>query len=160
MSKQKSNSEDSTIILNRSARHEYTIEDKFEAGLVLLGWEVKSMRARKANLNDSYVIIKQGEAWLLGLHLTPLATTASYIKTDPTRTRKLLLHDREIKILIGKVKQKGYTIVPLRLYWKKGRAKLAIALAKGKQTHDKRASARDHDWARQKERLLKNKRLG
>lgn len=147
----------STIALNKKARHDYFIEDQFEAGLVLEGWEVKSLREGKAQLSESYILIKDGEAWLLGAHITPLATASTHIRPDPTRTRKLLLHRRELDKLIGAVERKGYTLVPLALYWKRGRAKLDVALARGKQRHDKRATEKARDWQREKSRLLRNR---
>lgn len=146
----------STIVTNKKARHDYFIEDKFEAGLVLEGWEVKSLRAGKVQLVDSYVIVKNNEAWLLGSLITPLPTASTHIKPDPQRTRKLLMHRHELDKLIGAVERKGYTLVALSLYWKKGRVKLEIGLAKGKQTHDKRAASKDRDWQREKQRILKH----
>lgn len=146
---------DNTIALNKKARFEFYIEDTFEAGLVLEGWEVKSLRAGKAQISDSHVIIKHGEAFLLGAQIQAQETAAAHIPTDPVRTRKLLLHKRELDKLIGSVERKGYTIVPLSLYWKKNLAKLKIALAKGKKTHDKRATTKDRDWSRDKARILK-----
>ncbi len=144
-----------TIALNKKARHEFSIEDRLEAGLTLEGWEVKSLRAGKVQLVDSYVIIKNGEAWLLGCLITPLLTASTHISPDATRTRKLLLHRFELNKLIGAVERKGYTIVPLAMYWKHGRAKLEIGLAKGKKEHDKRATEKDRDWAREKQRILR-----
>lgn len=146
------------IALNKRARHEYFIEENHEAGLALQGWEVKSLRAGKAQITEGYVLVKNGEAWLIGAHISPLATTSTHVVADPTRTRKLLLHRRELDRLVGAVERKGHTIVPLKLYWKDGRAKLEIGLAKGKQAHDKRASAKDRDWQREKSRLLKARR--
>jgi len=146
----------STIALNKRARFDYFIEDRFEAGLVLEGWEVKSLRASKAQITESYVVIKNTEAWLLGAHVAPLNTASTHIHPDPTRTRKLLLNRTELDHLIGAVERKGYTLIPLALYWKKGRAKLEIGLAKGKKAHDKRASEKDRDWQRQKDRLLRH----
>jgi SsrA-binding protein len=142
----------STIALNKKARHDYFIEERFEAGLALQGWEVKSLREGQAQLNESYVLLKDGEAWLFGAHITPLTSASTHIQADPTRSRKLLLHRRELDKLIGAVERKGYTLVPMALYWKKGRAKAEIALARGKQSHDKRATEKDRDWKRQKER--------
>jgi SsrA-binding protein len=147
----------STIALNKKARHDYFIEERFEAGLALQGWEVKSLREGQAQLNESYVLLKDGEAWLFGAHITPLTSASTHIQADPTRSRKLLLHRRELDKLIGAVERKGYTLVPMALYWKKGRAKAEIALARGKQSHDKRATEKDRDWKRQKERLLRNR---
>ncbi len=145
------------IALNRRARHDYFIEDRLEAGLSLRGWEVKSLRASKAQITESYVVIKNGEAWLLGAHVAPLNTASTHIHADPTRTRKLLLNRAELDRFIGAVERKGYTIVPLALYWKKGRAKLEIGLAKGKKLHDKRATEKERDWQRQKERVLRHR---
>jgi len=146
----------STIALNKRARHEYFIEERFEAGLALEGWEVKSLRASKAQITESYVVIKNTEAWLLGAHIMPLVTASTHIHPDPTRTRKLLLNRAELDRLIGAVERRGYTLIPLALYWKKGRAKLEIGLAKGKKAHDKRAVEKERDWRRQKERLLRH----
>lgn len=145
----------STIALNRKAKHDYFIEERIEAGLVLQGWEVKALRAGKGRITEAYVIIKDAEAWLLGAHIQPLPSASSHVHTDPTRTRKLLLHEREISTLIGATEQKGFTVVPLAMYWKRGNAKLEIALAKGKAKHDKRQDKKDKDWQRQKERLLR-----
>ena len=146
----------SSIALNKRARFDYFIEERFEAGLVLQGWEVKSLRASKAQITESYVVIKNAEAWLLGAHVAPLNTVSTHIHPDPTRTRKLLLNRSELHRLIGAVERKGYTLVPLALYWKKGRAKLEIGLAKGKKAHDKRATEKDRDWQRQKDRLVRH----
>jgi SsrA-binding protein len=148
----------STIVLNKKARHDYQLGERFEAGLALEGWEVKSLRAGRVQLRDSYVILKDGEAWLLGAVITPLPTASTHIQPDPTRTRKLLLHRDELNKLIGAVERKGYALVPTAMYWKKGRAKLEIALAKGKQAHDKRATAKDRDWQRDKQRIMKGTR--
>ncbi|HET6725165.1 MAG TPA: SsrA-binding protein SmpB [Gammaproteobacteria bacterium] len=145
----------STIALNKKARHEYFIEERTEAGLALEGWEVKSLRAAKAQLTEAYVLVKEGEAWLFGAHITPLPTASTHIRPDPSRTRKLLLHRHELDRLIGAVERKGYTLVPLALYWKGGRAKLEVGLAKGKKQHDKRATEKARDWERQKARILK-----
>ena len=144
-----------SIVQNKKAFHDYFIEERFEAGLVLEGWEVKSLRAGSAQLAEGYVTLKNGEAFLIGAHFTPLKTTASHIKTDPTRSRKLLLHRREIDRLVGAVDRKGYALVPLDLHWEKGRAKLSVGLARGKKQHDKRAATKDRDWQRQKARILK-----
>jgi SsrA-binding protein len=149
-------SSDNTIALNRKARHDYLLEDQFEAGLALQGWEVKSLRDKRAQIGDSHVIMRKGEAWLLNAVITPLPSASTHVIADPGRTRKLLLNRRELNQLMGHVEQKGYTIVPLELYWKQGKAKIRIALAKGKKLHDKRASEKDRDWARQKERLFKH----
>lgn len=150
--KQKS---DNTIAVNRKAHHEYTIEERFEAGMVLQGWEVKSLRAGKVQLDQAYVILKGSECWLLGSQITPLQTASTHITAEPTRTRKLLLHRRELAKLIGNVERKGYTLVPLNLYWKGKHIKLSIGLAKGKKLHDKRATDKDRDWERQKQRISK-----
>jgi SsrA-binding protein len=130
----------STIALNKKARHDYFIEDRIEAGIALQGWEVKSLRAGRAQLTESYILLRNNEAWLFGMHISPLLSASTHVTPDATRTRKLLLHRREIDKLTGAVERKGYTLVPLALYWKRGRAKLEIALARGKQTHDKRAA--------------------
>lgn len=146
----------STIAVNKRARHDYFIEDTFEAGLALEGWEVKSLRAGRAQLTESYVHVREGEAWLLGAHVTPLNTASTHIHPDPTRTRKLLLHRHELDRLVGAVERKGYTLVPLNLHWSRGRAKLEVGLAKGKKQHDKRATTKERDWQRQKARILKS----
>ncbi len=156
MKKNKSSPTDNTIALNKKARHDYFIEETYEAGIALEGWEVKSLRAKNIQLKESYILLKSGEAWLLGTHISPLPTASTHIKPDPTRTRKLLLHRNEIDRLVGAVERKGYTIVPLKLYWKKGRAKVELGVAKGKQQHDKRSTEKDRDWQRQKSRLMKN----
>lgn len=155
--KKKPQNNNNTIAQNRKARHEFFIEDKFEAGLVLEGWEVKSLREGKVQLSDSYVLIRNGEAWLANALITALKTASTHIVPRPQRDRKLLLNHSELNKLIGAVERKGYTLIPLSMYWKRGRAKLEIALAKGKQTHDKRATLKDRDWQRDKERLFKNK---
>jgi len=152
-SKQSSNS---TIARNRKALHDYFIEERLEAGVVLQGWEVKSLRAGKAQLVDSYVLLKEGEAWLLGALITPLPTASTHIHPDPTRTRKLLLQRRDLDRLIGAVERKGYTLIVTSLYWKRGLAKAEVSLAKGKHNFDKRATERDRDWKREQERLLKS----
>lgn len=146
----------SPVAVNKKARHDYFVEETFEAGLALEGWEVKSLRAGRAQLTEAYVHLRDGEAWLLGAHITPLPTASTHIDPDPTRTRKLLLHRRELDRLIGAVERKGYTLVPLDLHWSRGRAKLSIGLAKGKKQHDKRATEKDRDWQRQKARILKS----
>ncbi|MDP6615730.1 MAG: SsrA-binding protein SmpB, partial [Gammaproteobacteria bacterium] len=152
----KSKSSDATIADNRKARHDYHIEEHLEAGLSLEGWEVKSMRAGKANLAEAYAILKNGEAFLIGCHISPLPTASTHVSPDPTRTRKLLLNRFELDRLTGAIDRKGYTLVPLSLYWNKGRAKLRLGLAKGKKQHDKRADAKDRDWKRQQARILKS----
>jgi SsrA-binding protein len=146
----------STIALNKKARHNYILGDRLEAGLALEGWEVKSLRAGKVQMVDSYVLLKDNEAWLFGCLITPLPTASTHIRPDPIRTRKLLLHRDEIDKMVGAVERKGYSLIPTALYWKKGRAKLEIALAKGKKEHDKRAAVKDRDWKRDKQRILKH----
>jgi len=148
----------STIALNKKAKHDYAIEDRFEAGLVLEGWEVKSLRAGRIQLRDSYVLLKDGEAWLFGALITPLPTASTHIQPDPQRTRKVLLHREQISRLIGAVERKGYTAIATAMYWKKGRAKLEISLAKGKKEHDKRADIKEREWQREQGRLLKHAR--
>lgn len=143
------------IAKNRKAWHDYFIEQKFEAGMVLEGWEVKSLRAGRAQLKESYVIVNGDEIFLVGAHFSPLISASTHIKPDPTRTRKLLLHRDEIKKLIGSVERKGYTLIPLELYWKRGRAKLQIGLAKGKQLHDKRESIKKRETERETARALR-----
>lgn len=145
----------STIALNRQATHEYFIEERYEAGLALMGWEVKSLRAGRAQLKESYVILKNAEAYLLGAHFSALATASTHVDPQPTRSRKLLLHRHELSKLIGLVERRGYTLIPLALYWKRGRAKLEIGLARGKKQHDKRATEKDRDWQREKERVMR-----
>lgn len=154
-SKTTQNKGQGTIALNRKVRYEYTIEERIEAGISLLGWEVKSIREGKVQIADSYVLLKKGEAWLLGAVIQPLATVSTHIVADASRTRKLLLNKRELKVLIGHVERKGYAIVPTSMYWKKNKVKLEIALCKGKKAHDKRASTRERDWNREKQRILK-----
>ncbi|KTD34591.1 SsrA-binding protein SmpB [Legionella israelensis] len=150
--------QNATIAINKKARFDYFLEDEFEAGLVLEGWEVKSLRAGKVNLSDAHVIIKHGEAFLLGAQIQPLATASTHITPDVTRTRKLLLNRKELNQLIGSAERQGYTIVPLSLYWKKNKVKIKIALAKGKKTHDKRDSIKERDWQRDHARLMKKYR--
>ena len=144
-----------TIALNKKATHDFFIEERYEAGIALQGWEVKSLREGRAQIKESYITIKEGEAFLFGAHIVPLSTASTHIHPDPTRTRKLLLHRSELNKLIGLVERKGYTLVPTAMYWKKGIAKLEIGLARGKKQHDKRASEKDRDWKREKERLFK-----
>jgi len=144
-----------TVAVNKKARFEYFIEERLEAGLALEGWEVKALRAGKAQLTESYVLLKEGQAWLFGCHITPLPTASTHVHPDPTRTRKLLMHRREIDRLVGAVERRGYTLVPLKMYWNRGRAKLEVGLAKGKKQHDKRATEKDRDWQRQKSRIMK-----
>lgn len=144
-----------TIVVNRKARFEYFIEDEYEAGLVLQGWEIKSLRAGKVNLSDAHVIVKYGEAFLLGAQINPLSTAAVHLHPDPLRTRKLLLNRRELNILIGSVERQGYTLIPISLYWKRNNVKMRVALAKGKKSHDKRETVKDRDWARTHSRIMK-----
>lgn len=151
----KSSSPNTTISVNKRAYHDYFIEDRLEAGLALLGWEVKSIRAGKVQLSESYIIVKNGEAWLFNAHITPLKTASTHIHPEPTGLRKLLLHKSQLNKLIGNVERKGYTIVPLSLYWSKNRVKLEIGLAKGKKDFDKRTAQKEKDWQREKARLLK-----
>jgi SsrA-binding protein len=141
---------------NKKARFDYTIEETIEAGLALQGWEVKSLREGRAQITESYVHLRDGEAWLLGAQITPLGTASKHIHPDPTRTRKLLMHRNELDRLIGAVERKGYTLVPLNLHWRKGRVKLDVGLAKGKKSHDKRSAIKDRDWKRQQARILKS----
>ena len=143
------------IAENRRARYDYFIEERLEAGLVLQGWEVKSMRAGKAQVAEAYVYLKEGEAFLFGANITPLKTASTHVVPDPIRTRKLLLNKSELSRLVGSVERKGYTLVPLDLHWKEGRAKLEIGLAKGKKQHDKRATEKDRDWQRDKARVMR-----
>ena len=157
MSTKKKGDTSNSIALNKRARHDYTIEDQYEAGLVLEGWEVKSLRDGRVQLAESYVLIKNGEAWLFGAHISALPTASSHVHPDATRSRKLLLKREELNKLIGAVERKGYTLVPLKLYWKHGRAKIEIGLAKGKKSHDKRATEKDRDWQREKERIMKKR---
>ncbi|HEC16849.1 MAG TPA: SsrA-binding protein SmpB [Sedimenticola sp.] len=155
-SKKQGGSGDSTIALNKKARHDYFIEERYEAGIALEGWEVKSLREGRVQLKESYVVIKDAEAFLLGAHISPLATASTHIHPNPTRTRKLLMHRRELNKLIGLVERKGFTLVPTAMYWKRGRAKLEIGLAKGKKQHDKRTTEKERDWKRDKQRILKH----
>lgn len=143
------------IAENRKARFDYFIEDRYEAGLSLQGWEVKAMRAGRAQLKEAYVYLRGGEAFLIGAHISPLASASTHVTPDPVRTRKLLLNRSELNHLVGAVERRGYTMVPLELYWKNGRAKLQVGLAKGKKQHDKRATQKDRDWQRNKARLLR-----
>ena len=144
------------IAVNRKARFDYFIEERLEAGLSLMGWEVKSMRAGKAQIAEAYVYVKDGEAFLYGAHISALNSASTHVDTDPTRTRKLLLNRRQLDHLVGAVERKSYTLVPLELYWKAGRAKLEIGLAKGKKQHDKRNTEKDRDWQRDKSRIMKS----
>ena len=146
----------STIVLNKNVRHEVFVEEKFEAGIALEGWEVKALREGRVNIKDSYVHLKNGEAWLLACTINPLSTASTHINPEPMRSRKLLLHRGELDKLTGLVERKGYTLVATAMYWKKGRAKVEIGVAKGKKLHDKRATEKDRDWKRQQERILKH----
>jgi SsrA-binding protein len=151
----KQQSGESSIAQNKKARFDYFIEDRVEGGLALQGWEVKSMRAGKAQLTDSYVILREGEAWLLNSHVTPLNTVSTHYVAEPKRVRKVLLNRREIDRLTGLVERKGYTLIALELYWSKNHVKVAVGLAKGKKQHDKRATEKDRDWQRDKAQALK-----
>lgn len=153
----KAEQQQNSIAQNRKARFDYFIEEKLEAGVVLDGWEVKSIRAGKAQVTDSFVILREGEAWLLGSHITPLNTVSTHVVADPKRIRKLLMNRREIDRLTGLVERKGYTLVALELYWSKNRVKLAVGLAKGKKQHDKRDNEKDRDWQRDKARVMKGR---
>ena len=155
MAKKEEKSKSNTIAQNKKARFDYFIEERFEAGLALQGWEVKSLRAGKAQLVDSFVMVRDGEAWLHGTHVTPLNSASTHVTAEPTRIRKLLMNRREIDRLTDLVERKGYTLVALELYWSKGRAKLAVGLAKGKKQHDKRATEKDRDWERDRSRVLR-----
>jgi SsrA-binding protein len=146
-----------SIVENKKAYHDYFVEEKFEAGIALQGWEVKAIRAGRAQLKEAYVVVKDGEIVLLGAHLTPLPTASTHIRPDPTRTRKLLLHRPEINRLIGKVERAGYTLTPLDLHYSKGRVKLEIGLARGKKQYDKRATIKEREWKREQQRLLRNR---
>ena len=152
----KSKVPDNIIVQNKKARHDYFIEDTFEAGVALQGWEVKSLRAKKTQLTDTYVLIKDGEAFLLGCHVTPLESASTHVVTDPTRTKKLLLHRKELARLFSATQQKGYTCVCTKLYWKNHLVKAQIALAKGKQAHDKRATLKEREWNIDKQRLVRH----
>lgn len=146
-----------SIVQNKKASHDYFIEERFEAGMALEGWEVKSIRAGRVQLKEAYVIVKGAEIFLIGCHITALSAASTHIHADPTRTRKLLLHAEEIRKLIGKVERAGYTLVPLDLHYTRGRIKLEIGLAKGKKQHDKRQAEKDKDWKREQQRLLRRK---
>lgn len=148
------------IAQNKKARFDFHIEDEFEAGIELQGWEAKALRAGRVNIKESHVIIHHGEAWLVGARITPLPEVSTHINPDPTRTRRLLLHRHQLRTLVGQTQQKGYTIVPLDMHWTRGRAKLQIALAKGKKKVDKRHDIKEKDWQRQKQRLMKEKNQG
>lgn len=146
-----------SIIDNRKAFHDYFIEEKIEAGLVLEGWEVKAIRAGRVNIKQSHILLRNGEIFIIGMHLTPLQSASTHVSPDPTRTRKLLLHTQQIDRLIGQVERAGYTLVPLDLHYTKGRVKVTVGLAKGKKQHDKREVAKQRDWERDKARLMRQK---
>ncbi len=155
--KKPSKTPDNTIARNKSARFEYFIEETLEVGIALEGWEVKALRAKKVQINESYVFVKNGELWLSGVHITPLTSASTHIKPDPTRIRKLLAHRHEIDRITGLVERKGYTLIALSMYWSRGRAKVSIGIAKGKKLRDKRATQKDRDWSRDKARMLKSR---
>ncbi|HSR63347.1 MAG TPA: SsrA-binding protein SmpB [Gammaproteobacteria bacterium] len=144
------------IALNKKAKHDFFIDERLEAGLVLEGWEVRSLRAGKAQIRDAYILLKDGEAYLFGALITPLPTASTHINPDPKRTRKILLHRKEINRLIGEVERKGHAVIATALYWKNGRAKLEIGIARGKKAHDKRATIKERDWNREQQRILKH----
>lgn len=146
-----------SIVENRKASHNYFIEERYEAGLVLEGWEVKAIRAGRAQIAEAYVMIKDAALWLIGANISPLLSASTHVTADPTRTRKLLLHKEELRRLIGKVEQRGHTLVPLNLHYSKGRVKAEIALARGKQKHDKRETEREKEWQREKQRVLRSR---
>jgi len=152
-----SKSNSSTIALNKRARFEYHLDETIEAGIALEGWEVKALRAGNIQFGESYVLIRRGEAFLFGCLITPLISTSTHRPADPMRTRRLLLHRQQIDRMVGLVERKGFTLIPTAMYWKKGKVKVEIAVARGKQTHDKRRTEKDRDWEREKGRLLKNK---
>ncbi len=146
-----------SIVENRKAFHDFFIEERYEGGIALEGWEVKAIRAGRAQLKEAYVVLKDAEVFLVGAHVSPLATASTHVRPDPTRTRKVLLHGQEIRRLIGKVDRAGYTLVPLNLHYSKGRIKLEIGLARGKKQYDKRAAEKEREWNREKQRLLRVK---
>lgn len=155
MAKKKAKTPSNVIAQNKKARFDYFIEEDYEAGLSLEGWEVKSLRQGKAQINEAYILLKNNEAWLFGATIQPLISTSTHSTADPLRLRKLLMHRKEIDRLIGLIDQKGYTLVPLNLHWTKGKVKCSIGLAKGKKLHDKRATEKDRDWQRDKQRIMK-----
>jgi SsrA-binding protein len=157
MSKKKKSDKDSgsTIALNKRARFEYSLEDRFEAGVALEGWEVKALRAGRIAFSESYALIKNGEIFLFGAQITPLISASTHVRPDDRRTRKLLLHKREIAHLIGAVEREGYTVIPTAMYWKNNRVKVELALARGKKLHDKRATEKERDWQRDKQRVMR-----
>jgi SsrA-binding protein len=146
-----------SIVQNKKATHDYFVEERFEAGIALEGWEVKAIRAGHVQIKEAYVVVRGEEIFLIGCHVTPLTAASTHVQADPVRTRKLLMHAEEIRKLIGKVERAGYTLVPLDLHYTRGRVKLEIGLAKGKKQHDKRESEKDKDWQREKQRLMRNK---
>ena len=146
-----------SIVDNRKASHDYFIEERYEAGIALLGWEVKAIRGGRAQIGEAYVMVRGAELYLIGAHISPLPTTSTHFVADPTRTRKLLLRAEEIRRLIGKVEQRGYTLIPLDLHYTRGRIKLAVGLARGKEKHDKREAEREKEWSREKQRLLRSR---
>jgi SsrA-binding protein len=148
---------DMSIVDNRKAYHDYFIEEKFEAGVALEGWEVKAIRAGRAQIKEAYVVVKSGEIVLIGSHITPLVSASTHVTADPTRTRKLLLHRKEINRLVGQVERAGYTLVPLNMHFSKGRIKLDVGLAKGKKQYDKRATVKEREWNREQQRLMRNR---
>lgn len=156
MSKDKKSGGGKTIALNKKARHDYSIDERFEAGIALEGWEVKSLRAGKVQIVESYILLKDNEAYLFGANITPLLSASTHVKADPQRSRKLLLHRTELNRLIGAVERKGFTLVPTALYWKNGKVKLELGVARGKKAHDKRQTEKDRDWQRQKARLMRH----
>lgn len=155
-SKEKEKPADRLIAANKRARYEYFIEDSYEAGLMLEGWEVKSLRDGRAQITEAYVIIKKEEAWLIGAHFIPLKQTCTHVFADATRTRKLLMNRKELSVLVGKVERAGYTLIPLDLHWTNGRAKLQVGLAKGKKNHDKRDTIKERDWQREQGRVMRS----
>ena len=155
VSKARADNSQPLIAENRKARHEYFIEERYEAGLSLQGWEVKALRAGRAQLAEAYVYLRDGEAYLFGAHITPLNSASTHVIAEPTRTRRLLLNRSELDHLVGAVEREGYTLVPLDLHWNRGRAKLRLGLAKGKKQHDKRATEKDRDWQRDRSRLMR-----
>jgi SsrA-binding protein len=154
MAKAEKNKRDPVIAVNKRARFDYHIDEHFEAGLVLEGWEVKSLRDGRINFGESYALLKDGEAWLFGAQITPLISASTHVVADKMRNRKLLLHKVELDRLIGAVERKGYTVIPLKLYWKGNRVKVDLGLAKGKKLHDKRETEKERDWQRDKARIL------
>ncbi|MBN8453611.1 SsrA-binding protein SmpB [Accumulibacter sp.] len=146
-----------SIVANKKAFHDYFIESKLEAGIVLEGWEVKAIRAGRASIKEAYVVVRDGEVFLFGMHITPLLAASSHVRPDPVRTRKLLLHGRQVSKLIGQVERAGYTLLPLDLHLQRGRIKVEIGLAKGKKQHDKREAEKERDWVREKARLMRVK---